>query len=77
MVKKQRLNFGVQAGVGAVQPFAEPSVEVGLHGPWHSGTSTVGFSGSGRALAPMIGVPSEMVGAHLSKGLSMNSPKFE
>ena len=24
MVKKRRLNFGVQAGVGAVQPFAEP-----------------------------------------------------
>lgn len=24
VVKKQRLNFGVQAGVGAVQPFAEP-----------------------------------------------------
>ena len=24
VVKKQRLNFGVQAGVGAVRPFAEP-----------------------------------------------------
>lgn len=24
VVKKQRLNFGVQAGIGAVQPFAEP-----------------------------------------------------
>lgn len=24
VVKKQRLNFGVQVGVGAVQPFAEP-----------------------------------------------------
>ena len=24
VVKKQRLNFGVQAGVGAVQPFSEP-----------------------------------------------------
>lgn len=32
VVKKQRLNFGVQAGVGAVQPFAEPfSPKVGYY----------------------------------------------
>lgn len=32
VVKKQRLNFGVQVGVGAVQPFAEPfSPKVGYY----------------------------------------------
>lgn len=32
VVKKQRLNFGVQAGVGAIQPFSEPfSPKVGYY----------------------------------------------
>lgn len=40
MVKKQRLNFGVQVGVGAVQPFAQPfspklGYYVGLGAEWN------------------------------------------